>query len=258
MKLNIYNLNFEYYKGYKILENINLEINNEEIVCILGRNGSGKTTLIKCINRLLENYSGNITIDGHNIKKLRKIELAQNIAYIPQLHRIVFNFEVIDFVVMGRYPHMGFFSNPSDDDYEIAYRNLKELGIEHFYSKNFNELSGGEKQIVLVAKAITQEPKMFMLDEPTNHLDFKNQHSILKLIRKIAKRKRINVLLTMHNPNLAYRYCDRFIMLKEGQIYKSGRREDVFKENILNKIYDMELAINSLDEDGKVITPKNS
>ncbi len=257
MKIKVENLSFCYQKDKNILDNVSFAISKGEICCILGKNGSGKTTLIKCINRLLIPYSGEVFIDGRNTKKMSNKDIAKSMAFIPQEHRISFNYSVIDMVVMGRFPNLTMFSHPSDKDYEIALSSLTEIGIENLAFRNYNELSGGEKQLVLISRALAQQPEIFLLDEPTSHLDFKNQHFILQTITKIALKNNVSIIMAMHDPNLAIKFCNRFITLKDGKVLVSGTSNDILNEENLSNIYDMKINIKYLDSGSTFITPES-
>lgn len=256
MKVRVAGLTYRYYKK-NVLKDISFTINQGDMYCVLGKNASGKTTLIKCINKLLSLSSGNIFINNKNINNMSRKEIAKLIAFIPQEHKLSFDYNVYDFVAMGRYPHLNFLSKPSRKDYEIAFSNMKDIGIENLAFRNYNELSGGEKQLVLTARALSQEPKMFILDEPTSHLDFKNQHKILKLIKNLATKKNLSVLFTMHDPNLALKFCDKFLILKDGKVLADGLAENILNEENLSNIYDMKINIRDLDKNIKIILPND-
>lgn len=256
MKIKVTGLNFSYEKSKQILHNIDFVVNKGDICCILGKNASGKTTLLKCINRVLEQNTGRILLDGKNVKELGRRELAKKIAYIPQEHRISLNYEVCDIVVMGRLPHLTMFTKPSDKDYRLAFNSLEKLNIEHLAIKNYNELSGGEKQLVLIARALTQQTEILLLDEPTSHLDFKHQHLIMTTIYEISRDKGLTVLLSMHDPNLAFKFCNRFVIIKNGKIINSGNTKKILTEKNIGNIYDMKIVIKTTNDNTKIILPE--
>src|SRR5690554_888986 len=188
MALIAENISFAYDKK-TILDQISVNIESGKFYGFLGRNGSGKTTLLKILNGLLVPREGRVWIQNNNEKinvhsSSRKI-VSKEIGFVPQEHRGVFPYPVLEMVVMGRNPHLNYFSKPKDDDYEEAFQALKSIGIDHLASKHFTELSGGEKQLVLIARVIAQGAKYLILDEPTSHLDFKNQYQILRLVKKV-------------------------------------------------------------------------
>ena len=180
------NISFD-YDGEEIFSNISFSIEKGDVLCILGPNGTGKTTLIKCLNGLHEINSGEILINGKNIKKLSFKEISKHIGYIPQSHVPSFPFKVLDVVVMGRAPYLNLTDSPKKEDIEIALNSLKTLGIEYLRDKEYTNLSGGERQLVFLARVLCQQPDILILDEPTSHLDFGNQIKLLEIIDNLAK-----------------------------------------------------------------------
>jgi iron complex transport system ATP-binding protein len=240
--VEINNLGF-YYREKTILKNISFSVNKGEICGLLGPNGSGKTTLLKCINGILNGKTGDIRILGRDISALSREEIAGLIAVVPQELSIVFSFTVLQMVLMGGSSRFGFSGIPKKKDYLNACVVLEELNIIHLAERRYNELSGGEKQMVLIARALFQKPQILLLDEPTSHLDFKRQYTIMELIRKITKEKNLTTLITLHDPNTAGRYCSRLIMLKDGVVEYQGLRDKIFHAESLESIYDMRIVI---------------
>lgn len=255
MKIEIEDISFSYTKNKNTLYNMTFDVSEGDICCILGKNASGKTTLVKCICKLLEPSKGKIYYNGNDISKMDRKTISRKLAFIPQEHRLSFNYNVIDVVLMGRYPHRKLFNKVNKKDLDIVFKNLCMLNIEHLSYKNYNELSGGEKQLVLIARALTQEPEVFILDEPTSHLDFKNQHLIMNKINKIACINKISIILTMHDPNLALKYCNKFISIKTGRIISVDYGINSLDESKLKDIYDMEIRIKQLNDAQKIILP---
>ena len=217
------------YKSKKILENVKFEVNRGDVVSILGVNGAGKSTLIKCINKILKPKKGTILIDNYNIDKLDNLEIAKKIGYVPQ--RADGNYmTVFDAVLLGRKPHIKW--EISERDIEITHEFLKLMGLEDYALRYTNELSGGELQKVVIARALVQEPHVLLLDEPTNNLDLRNQLESLRIIRDISKSQNIASIIVMHDLNLALRFSDKFIMLKDGKIFAEGEKEVINPENI--------------------------
>ena len=217
------------YKSRQILNNIKFEVKRGEVVSILGVNGAGKSTLLKCINKILKPKRGTILIDNFDINNLDGYELAKKVGYVPQ--RAERNYmTVFDAVLLGRKPHIKW--EVSDRDIEITHKVLKLLNLEGYALRYTNELSGGELQKVIIARALVQEPQILLLDEPTNNLDLKNQLEVMKIIRDISKSQNIASIVVMHDLNLALRYSDKFIMLKNGVIYAEGGKEIINPENI--------------------------
>lgn len=240
--LKVEDLEFSYGKR-RILNSLNFAVNEGEICGLLGPNGCGKTTLLKCINRILNPESGKIKINGQDTSSLSRNKIAEIIAVVPQELHVVFSFTVLQIILMGGTIRYGLSGIPSKKDYLRAYEILEELDIEHLASRQYNELSGGEKQLILIARALFQNAPIMLLDEPTSHLDFKRQHQIMEVIKKITVSRGITSLITLHDPNIAARYCNRLIMLNRGEIFHQGLRESIFHKKSLESIYDMKIKI---------------
>jgi len=243
------------YREKRILNDITFSVKAGEICGLLGPNGSGKTTLLKCINRILENESGSIRIKGRNIAGFSREDIARLMASVPQELNIVFAFTVMQIILMGGTSRFGFSGIPVKRDYSNAMEILEELCIEHLAERRYNELSGGEKQMVLIARALFQKTDILLLDEPISHLDFKRQHTIMELIKKITRDRGLTTLITLHDPNAAGRYCDRLIMLNRGCIVHQGLRDKVFHAESLEAIYDMRIKIEYTDRGTEYVLP---
>lgn len=243
MKLNINGITF-YYDSVKALDDITFEVNEGEVLGVLGPNGSGKTTLLRCINLVLRPKVGTVFIDGENILELDRKEIAKNIGVVPQNSTIHFPFTVFDIVLMGRTPHLGRLDRETSKDIEIAKNAMKITKTQHLADRLIDEVSGGEKQRVIIARALTQEPKILLLDEPTLHLDLNHQLEILELIKKLARENKLIVVLVSHNLNLASRYCDKLVLLNSGKIYSIGRSQDVLTQDNIKGVYNIDVEIN--------------
>jgi iron complex transport system ATP-binding protein len=252
--LKVANINFSYYER-KVLNGISFSVKRGEICGLLGPNGCGKTTLLKCINRILNIESGIIKINGRDISKLSRGEIAGLIAVVPQELHVAFSFSVIQMVLMGGSVRYGFSGIPGRKDYTLAYEILEELNIENLASRRYNELSGGEKQIVLIARALFQRAEIMLLDEPTSHLDFKRQHLIMEMIKKISAERGLTTLITLHDPNTAGRYCHRLTMLNRGCVCHHGSRERIFHAESLESTYDMKINIERTESGGDFVYP---
>ena len=238
--LEISGLSFAYDKKI-ILKEIDLKANKGEFITLLGANGSGKTTFLKCIQGLLKPLAGKIAADGENIKQLGKKETAQKIAVVPQEYQNVFDHQVIEMVVMGINPWLSFGQQPSDAEYTRALNILKELNIAELYNKNFNKISGGERQLVLIGRALMQQSDIMLLDEPNSHLDFKNMHLIMEMMSSLKDKDKI-VISAMHNPNLAYKYSDKIMIINQGKVTAFGSTEEVMTAENIAAAYDMDIA----------------
>lgn len=218
------------YPSKKVLEKIKFTVNKGEVVSILGINGAGKSTLLKCINRILRPQEGTVYIDEFDLKKLNSKKIAQKIAYVPQKTNGNNFMTVFDTVLLGRKPYIEW--EASEKDLEITSNILNLMSLEKYALRNAFELSGGEFQKVIIARALVQEPRVLLLDEPANNLDLKNQLEVMELIRYIAKTKNISSLMVIHDLNLALRFSDKFIMLKDERIFSEGDNKVINSQNI--------------------------
>ncbi len=240
------------YAAKKIINGISFSISTGEILCLLGPNGVGKTTLFKTILGFLSLKGGSIEVDGENICQWNRKKFAKIIGYVPQSHVPPFPFTVKDVVLMGRTAHMGAFASPSKKDKEIAEQALKMLDIFSMKDRIYTEISGGERQMVLIARAIAQEPKILIMDEPTSNLDFGNQMKVLGQIKKLAANG-LGVLMTSHFPNHVF-LCSSQVVLLGRNKFLVGNPDDVVTEKRLKEIYQVEVRIiESKLEDGTCI-----
>ena len=231
------------YGSHSILRNVSFSLEQGECVAVLGNNGAGKSTLVSCISRLRRPSSGSVLIDGVPVSQMTRNELAQQVSYVAQKNELAHT-TVFDAVLLGRKPHMKW--GPSDVDYDVAEHALRAVGMEDCRLRYMNQLSGGEQQKVMLARAIAQEPKLMLLDEPTSSLDPRNQYESMELIRHCAHDHHIAVLVVIHDLNLALRFCDRFLFLKDGAVFASGGQEAVTSENI-QAVYGMEATVEQFD-----------
>ena len=236
--LEIKNLSFG-YKNHLVLNNLSLTLLDNKIGVILGKNGAGKSTLFKNILGILKPNEGNINIDNINLNTLSRKERAKKISYVPQ--DISFGeLNVFDSVLVGRLSNFNFFSRYEDE--QITKKIIKDMSLEKIMNKNVNELSGGEKQKVAIARALVQEANVLIFDEPTGNLDVSNEQLILKEARKIVKEKNVSILISIHDLNLALQYGDYFYFLKDGYIKYHGGKE-IFTKEIIKDIFDIEVNI---------------
>lgn len=238
MVLDISSLSFN-FGSKNILADIDLSIKDNGIVGIIGPNGSGKSTLLKCIYRVLKPKTGTIFIDGKNINDYQFKETAKKMAVVAQHNDTHFDFNVLEMVLIGRSPHKKFMERDSAEDIELAYKALEQVNMKDFADRNFSSLSGGEKQRIILARALVQNTDCLILDEPTNHLDIKHQLHFMSL----AKDLKITVISAIHDLNIAAMYCDKIYALKEGQIIAAGSVNEVITEEVIKTLYDVEAKI---------------
>lgn len=257
MKLELKNLSCGYGQR-RVVDSISLSINKGEVIGLLGANGCGKTTLIKTILGLLPDHGGEVLLDGKNIKNWTSAQIARVIGYIPQMHTPPFPFQVLDVVLMGRTAHIKPFASPSKKDVKIAQRALEMLNISYLQDRVYTEISGGERQLVLIARALAQEPKILIMDEPTSSLDFGNQIKVLSHIQQLA-RMNIGVLMSCHFPEHAFLYSTGVVLLNQGRILYSGSPGDAITAERLKILYGVDVEIltvkNRLNKELKVCVP---
>ncbi|CAD6491556.1 MAG: Cobalamin import ATP-binding protein BtuD [Candidatus Argoarchaeum ethanivorans] len=242
MKLKVKNVEFG-YNSTLVLENISMELDRSEVVGIVGPNGAGKSTLIRCIDRILTPRGGSILLDGTDISKMTRMEIAKEMGYVPQTTTRVFPATVFDTVLMGRRPHLGWKS--SDEDVDRVLKVLELLGIIEFAMRDFNEISGGQQQKVLIARALAQEADILLLDEPTSNLDIRHQLEVMDIMKGIVRSKGISAIVAIHDLNLASRYTDRLLMLNGGRIFAVGDPESVLTVENIRRAYGVEALVKS-------------
>jgi iron complex transport system ATP-binding protein len=241
MKLEIKGVSFG-YGSMPALEDVTMSLGDGEIVSLVGPNGSGKTTLLKCINMILKFQKGTVLVEEKDISKLKLKELAKLLSYVPQSAGRSFPSTVFEIVLIGRKPYVDW--SVSSRDKEIVSNILSLMGLKEMALRQSNELSGGEYQKVLIARALAQEPQVLLLDEPTSNLDLKHQLDVLNLITSIVKKKNIAAVMAMHDLNLASRFSNKMIFLNGGKIYDAGKPENVLTERNIRKVYGVEAIVN--------------
>ncbi|MFZ7130894.1 MAG: ABC transporter ATP-binding protein [Eubacteriales bacterium] len=237
--LKVEALEFSYGSDKKILDNIQFDVLKGECIAVLGNNGAGKSTMLKCLNKIISPQKGIVTVNEIDLLQLSRLEIAKNAAYVAQKNEIN-GITVYDAILLGRKPHIKI--APVKKDYDIVENIVKGLNLQELALRHIDQLSGGELQKVMIARALAQEPKALLLDEPTSYLDLKNQLEVLKLIQEITKKKEIAVVIVIHDLNLALRYCDRFMFLKDKAIYCYGGMEVMTAENI-KAVYQVCVAV---------------
>jgi len=231
------------YGAVDVLKNVSFNIESGQFLGILGPNGSGKTTLLKSISRVLKPKKGAILIDESDIYQMKTVDVAKQLAVVPQETPMTFDFTTLEVVLMGRNPHMTRFKMESKNDLEIAKKSMQLTRTWEFADRPVTELSGGERQRVIIARALTQEPQILLLDEPTTHLDISNQLEIMDLIKQLCETKKILIVAVFHDFNLAARYCDSIILLKDGKIVALGKSDDTLTSENVKKVFSVDTIV---------------
>ena len=256
MSIEVKKLSFS-YGDRPVLYDISFKVEKGEFLSILGPNGVGKSTLFRCVLGLLSGYTGQVLVDGIDSRTFSVREAARHIAYIPQSSHPIFNYSVFDIVLMGRTSGLSTFRSPKKQDAELCRWALEKVGIPHLSDRCFHRLSGGEQQLVLIARALVQKAPILMLDEPTASLDFGNQLRVLEQCRNLA-REGYTVIQTTHNPEQSYRYSDRILTLQQGRVLAEGTPKEVLTEKIIRALYGVEVDVVSLrDDHARVCLPAN-
>ncbi len=242
MILSVKGLSFT-YPSRPVLQDVNFAVSPKDFLAVLGVNGAGKSTLLKCLNRVLKPYSGTVVIQSQETGKLSGRELAKRIGYVAQRQESS-NTTVFDAVLLGRKPYIQWEASPTD--LEITRKALKILKLENYALRYLQELSGGEQQKVVIARALAQEPELLLLDEPTSSLDLKNQLEVARIIQDVVRDQHIGAVVTMHDLNLAIRFADKFLLLKNGVIFAAGGLEVMTPQNI-ESVYSVPVKIKEIE-----------
>ncbi|WP_459129885.1 ABC transporter ATP-binding protein [Guggenheimella bovis] len=241
--IEIKNLSFSYKGHPKLLKDVSFSVNPGQCLAILGNNGAGKSTLLKCFNHILTPDSGEVLLDGVNLLTKSTKDVAKSIAFVSQTIPNT-QMTVHDVVMLGRRPYMTW--GVTEKDHEIIHKAMHRLGIEDLRGRFLNELSGGERQKVMLARALAQEPKVLLLDEPTSSLDIKNQYQVLRMVRDFCKSDQLIAVVVIHDLNLALRFSDQFLLLKNGKVYRVGDRR-VLDEESLMQVYGVRARITEVE-----------
>lgn len=231
---------FSGYGDREVLKGLSISFQKGIVYAVLGPNGSGKSTLLRTIDRIIKPKAGTLYLDGEEIRKYSAKELAQKIAYLPQRSNSAPYSTVFDSILLGRKPYISF--EPTEKDLEIVEKIIHEFGLSEFAFRKINELSGGEAQKVLIARAFAQSPNVLLLDEPVNHLDPKNQIEILNILKRLTKSLNLTTIIVLHDLNLAIQFADYFIFMKNGEIYASGDSA-MIEPSLIKDVYDIEAKI---------------
>jgi len=231
------------YNEHQVLKNVSFEVKRGEFVGILGPNGSGKTTLLNVIDGILIPQEGELWINGTSCNKLKRENLAKIIAVVPQESLMIFPFTVQEIVLMGRAPHLGKWRFEGETDFRIAHQAMEMTDTLSLMNRSMNALSAGERQRVLIARALAQQPQIMLLDEPTAFLDIRHQIDFFDLIKTLNKNQTLTVIGVTHDINLASLYCDRIILLRDGRIHCMGSPEEVIAESHIREVYETNVTV---------------
>lgn len=260
--LEVKNVSFQ-YKNHKVLENITFEVPSRSVTCLIGPNGSGKTTLLDCIMGIHNNFLGDILLHNINVADMKTNIRMQQMSYVPQGKNHTFPFTVKEMVIMGRTPYLSIFEHPGEKEEEFALQALRDIGIEDYANRIFTKLSGGEQQLVILARALAQDTEILILDEPMISLDYYNELQFLEILVRLVKEKNKSIITATHSPNHALYFFEnnidtRVLMLKEGKIMGYGLAEKVLNRNNMHKVYSIDASIVTYDEDKHYIIPKGT
>lgn len=254
MNLTVNDLSYTYRSGHTALQNVSFTARQGELLSVLGPNGAGKSTLFRCILGGLPDYDGAILLDGRDARTMNQRALAAHIAYIPQIHRPTFGYSVLDTALMGLTRQLSPFRSPSAAQEEQAMAALERMGVAQLARRSFSELSGGEQQLVLIARALCQQADILVMDEPTSSLDYGNQLRVLRCVKELARRG-YTVILSTHDPQHALRFADCVLALSGGGVAAFGGARDVLTAELLRRLYGVDAVL--LDTaHGPAIVPK--
>ena len=241
--MQVKNLHFHYKGGPDILKDVSFTVEPGQFLAILGNNGVGKSTLLKCFNHILKPDSGEVLLNGENLLVKPAREVARHVAFVSQSVPNT-QMTVHDVVMLGRRPYMkwGF----TEEDHVIVHDAMHRLDVEDMRGRFLNQLSGGEKQKVMLARALAQQPKVLLLDEPTSALDIQNQYQVLKMVRDFCRHDKLIATVVIHDLNLALRFCDRFLLLKDGEVYRYGDRS-ILDSTALKDVYGVDAEVVEVD-----------
>ena len=235
-------ISYAYKDGRPVLHDISVGLERGKILYLLGHNGSGKTTLLSCLSGILRPTQGSVLLDETDIRHITPAERARRIGLIPQLHVPVFAYTVREMVLMGRAPHLGLFGAPSQQDHEVADEALARVGLADFRERVYTELSGGERQLVMIARGLAQQCDYLLMDEPDAHLDPSNQHHVLEIVAGLAQ-QRLSFVIASHAPNSALMYADHVVLMRQGRMLAQGSAHDTLTEAMLTQAYGMDTEV---------------
>jgi iron complex transport system ATP-binding protein len=244
------------YNSVPVLNNVSLQVERGKICALMGRNGSGKTTLLRCVNAILKPTQGKVVACGKEVGRLSRVEIARLISLVPQGIQTAFSFSCLDMTLMGSAAWIKAWSSPSKKEKHKALEILNEVGIQSLAYRPFNQLSGGERQLVMLSRALFQDAPVMLLDEPNSHLDFSNQHHMMELMREVVKKRGVTALISLHDPNLTLYYCDQVVMLSQGRAVAHGPTNEVMEEQILRQVLGENIQTDLTIKGLSVVTPR--
>jgi len=245
-------IHFAYEPDTPVLRDISIQVPAGEVLFLLGRNGCGKTTLLRCLGGILHPNDGSVVLDGQSIRTIPPAERARRIGLIPQIHSPAFAYTVHDIVLMGRAPHLRLLDRPHPADHAAADEALERVGMIALRDRPYTQLSGGQRQMVMIARGLAQQCAILLMDEPDAHLDPHNQYRIMSIVRELV-RDNLTFVISSHTPNHALTYADRVLLLREGHTLALGSPSDTLTEALLSSAYDMATEIITQDRDGQRI-----
>ncbi len=256
MSFEVRDLRFGYGER-EVLKGVSFTARSGELTSILGPNGVGKSTLFRCMLGLLKGYSGSVCVDGQETARLPAKKLARLVAYIPQSHYPSFNYSVFNMVLMGTTAQVSAFSGPGEKQREAVLRALRRVGIEDLQDKGYTNISGGERQLVLIARALVQDARVLVMDEPTANLDYGNQLRVMEVARQLTD-EGYTVLQSTHNPEQAFLFSHSIVALHGGRVLAEGKPSEVVTEELMHTLYGADIQVCSLFEDRlRVCVPKS-
>jgi iron complex transport system ATP-binding protein len=233
-----------------------VEMTAGRICALIGRNGSGKTTLMRCINGILKPVEGMVSVSGREIRTMKRDEIARRISLVPQGNYSPFQFSCLEIILMGGAARIKPWSAPNAEEKRRAMEICRDVGVADLAERPFNCLSGGQKQLIMLARALHQDAPVMLLDEPNSHLDFPNQHMMMGLMRRFVRERGVTALITLHDPNLALQYCDDVVMLREGKVVAAGATDEILDDMHLREVLGAGIVMERTVSGGRVVVPR--
>ncbi len=251
MGIQVKDLHFS-YGSHEVLKGLSFSLQPGRVACLLGKNGAGKSTLFRCLLGLSSRYRGEISLGGRPIRNLSRTEFAKKIAYIPQSGAPTFNFTVMQVVLMGRAVHISAFSTPKPEDERAAEAALETLGIAHLRDAGYAQISGGERQLVTIARALAQQAGILVMDEPTANLDYGNQYRVLRQVHDLSRQGYL-ILFSSHNPEHAFLFADEALVLEDGLITLAGAPAEILTQQTLEELYEIPILLSDMNCEGRSV-----